>query len=183
MATLQEAFPDIKVADTKGRVTLGARFAGKRFSIREEADGTAILTPVVVLPESESLLTQRSLAQKLAFLEKLKDNWDGHGSLAPSPEIIVHAREALALLQAGALARGVAWVEPHMSCNERGQVTLEWWKENRTLTLYVRSGNELDYLKAWGSDIASEMQEGGIEGLGDFIALSQWLYGVSDSHE
>ncbi len=177
MAILQEAPSDIKIADTKGRVTLGARFAGKRFSIREEADGTAILTPVVILPESESLITQSSLAQKLTFLEELADNWDGYGSPAPTAEVIIYAREALAMLHAGALARGIVWTEPHISCNERGQVTLEWWKGSRTLTLYVRSGNELDYLKAWGSNIENDMEDGPVGGIADFIALSRWLNG------
>ena len=107
--------------------------------------------------------------------EELADNWDGYGSPAPTTEVIVYAREALAMLHAGALAQSTAWTEPHISCNERGHVTLEWWKGSQTLTLYVRSANKLDYLKAWGSNIDSEMKNGSVEGIADFIALSRWL--------
>ena len=107
--------------------------------------------------------------------QELADNWDGYGSPAPTTEVIVYAREALAMLHAGALAQNTTWTEPHISCNERGQVTLEWWKGSQTLTLYVRSGNKLDYLKAWGCNIESEMENGSVEGIADFIALSRWL--------
>src|SRR5207247_426169 len=37
-------------------ITLGSKYAGRRFAIREEADGTAILTPVLVVRESERAL-------------------------------------------------------------------------------------------------------------------------------
>lgn len=85
------------------------------------------------------------------------------------------AREALALLHAGALARGLRWQEPHVGVNERGQVTLEWWKDTRSLTVYIRSEDRVDYLKAWGTDIEAEMEDGELNRLADFAALSRWL--------
>ena len=114
--------------------------------------------------------------ESFAGLEKLQDNWDEHGSPAPLPTILAYAREVMALLHAGALARGVAWIEPHISSNERGQITLEWWRNERTLTLFVRSAEQVDYLKAWGSNIESEMEDGEVSRLADFAALSRWLY-------
>lgn len=184
-AMLKEArdtFEDVRTADGKGRVALGARFAGRRFAVREQPDGGALLTPVVVTAESERPLTTRRLREAFAALEGLPENWDGHGSAAPAPETVAAAREALALLHAGALARGVPWREPHVSADERGQVTLEWWAGSgagtRTLTVFVRPGGRVDYLKAWGHDIESEMADGELSRLSDFAALSHWLYGA-----
>ena len=68
------------------------------------------------------------------------------------------------------------WAEPHIGSNERGQVTLEWWQDTRTLTLFVRSEEQVDYLKAWGSHIENEMEDGEVSRLADFAALSRWLY-------
>lgn len=167
---------EIKIADQKGRITLGSRYAGKRFAVHEEADGTAILTPVLIVPEKDNPLTSRRLAECFASLETLTDNWDGRGSPAPSAKLIAAAQETLALLQAGALARGLAWTDPHIGSNERGHILLEWWKANRALTVFVRSEDQLDYLKSWGTNVINEMEDGEISRLADFAALSRWLY-------
>lgn len=171
-----DTLEDIRIADQKGRIVLGARFAGRRFAVEERPDGTAVLTPVVITPENQRPLTHYRLAESFAGVQGLKDNWDGRGSLAPSPETLAYAHEALALLQASALARGLAWTEPHIGCNERGQVTLEWWRDKKTLTVFVRSKSEMDYLKSWGADIVSEMEDGELTRIADFVALSHWLY-------
>ena len=166
----------LKVADQKGRITLGSKYAGKHFAVREGEDGTATLIPVLIVPEREQPLTSERLHRPFASLETLQDNWDGHGSPAPSKALLAEAREALALLHAGAMARGVRWEEPHVGVNERGQVTLEWWKGERSLTVFVRAEDRMDYLKAWGKDIEAEMEDGELSRLSDFAALSRWLY-------
>lgn len=173
---LEDTLVELKVSDQKGRITLGRKYAGKRFVLREEADGTAILTPVVVVPEKETPLTSRRLTESFATLEALEDNWDGQDSQAPAPALVAYAREVLALLHASALARGVRWIDPHIGCNEQGQISMEWWHDQRNLTLFIRSENRIDYLKSWGSHIVNEMEDGEVSRIADFIALSRWLY-------
>ena len=176
MTLLHDTLQSFKVADRKGRITLGSKYAGKHYSIREEADGSAVLTPVLIVPEKDAPLTTRQLTESFRALESLKDNWDGRGSPAPSPALIASAKESVALLHAGVLVRGIGWTEPHLGANERGQITLEWWQGVRTLTLFVRSEDQVDYLKAWGSDIEKEMEDGEIRRFADFATLSRWLY-------
>lgn len=175
MESLQDTGNDLKVADRKGRITLGSRYAGKHFSVREQSDGTALLVPVLIVPERDRPLTSHGLFQSFEWLEKLAPDWDGYGSLPPTPSMISAAREVLALFQASALARGMSWVHPHVGCNERGEITLEWWIDTRTLTVYVRSDERIDYLMSWGSNIETEMEEGEISRIADFVALSYWL--------
>jgi hypothetical protein len=172
-----DSFADLKLADSKGRVLLGRRYAGKRFAMREEQDGTAVLTPVTVIAgsETEGIITARRLADRFAALERLGDNWDGRGSPAPTPEIVLYSREIVGLLQASALSRNLPWFEPHIGSNERGQISLEWWNGNRSLTLIVRSTEQIDYLKTWGSHILNEMEDGEVSRIVDFISLSHWL--------
>ena len=166
----------LKVADQKGRITLGNKYAGKHFVVREETDGTSTLIPILVVPEREQPLTSRLLTDTFIALENLSDNWDGNGSPAPSKALLAEGREALALMHAGALARGLRWEEPHVGVNERGQITLEWWKETRSLTIFIRAEDHIEYLKAWGKDIEAEMEDGELNRLADFVALSRWLY-------
>ena len=66
----QDFFAELKVADQKGRILLGSHYAGKRFAIHEEADGTAVLTPVVIVAGSEAdgVITARRLADRFAVL-------------------------------------------------------------------------------------------------------------------
>ena len=106
MKLAQDVLEDIKVADQKGRVLLGSRYAGKRFAVREEPDGSALLTPVLIVPEKDQPLTYQRLAASFAALEGLRDDWDGHGSPAPAPPLLAYAREVVALLHAGAHWRG-----------------------------------------------------------------------------
>lgn len=105
-------------------------------------------------------------------LATLEENWDGRGSPAPSPALIAYAREVLTWLQAG----GLRWTSPHIGVNERGQIVLEWWQEGRSLTVFIRSEDQVDYLKAWGSNIVNEMEDGTVSRIADFVSLSRWLY-------
>jgi len=165
----------LKVADQKGRITLGSRYAGKHFVVREETDGTSTLIPILVVPEREQPLTSRLLTEMFTALANLGENWDGNGSPAPSKALLAEAREALALMHAGALARGLRWEEPHLGVNERGQITMDWWKGTRSLTIFIRSEDRIEYLRAWGKDIETEMEDGELNRLADFVALSRWL--------
>ena len=166
----------LKVADQKGRIALGSRYAGKRFMVQEEEDGTATLIPVLVVPERDQPLTPGGLAATFHWLKTLQDNWDGNGSSAPAETLIAEAREAVALLHAGVIARGLRWETPHIGVNEKGEITLEWWQEERSLTVFVRADTQVDYLKAWGKNINTEMESGALLRLADFVALSRWLY-------
>src|SRR5258706_6205112 len=109
-------------------------------------------------------------------LEALENNWEGRGSPAPSSSLLSSAREVLAILQAGALARGYPWENPHIGSNEHGHITLEWWHGSRTLTVFIRTEERVDYLKSWGSNIESEMEDGELSRINDFAAISRWPY-------
>ncbi len=166
---------EFRVADQKGRIALGSRFSGKRFALIEEADETVRLVPILVIPEQDHPLTSRRLAATFDELALLTDNWDGRGSPAPSVEILASAREVLGVLHAVAMARGIRWTCPHVGSNERGEIILEWWQGPRSLTVFVRAECRIDYLKSWGSDINSEMEDGELARMSDFGTLWAWL--------
>ena len=74
MKLAQDSLEGLKVADQKGRITLGSRYAGKHFAVWEGDDGTATLVPVLIIPEREKPITMGRLAEAFTALETLHDN-------------------------------------------------------------------------------------------------------------
>ena len=70
-----------KVVDSKGRVALGAEFAGKTVIIERER-GQIIIKPAVVLPENEAWLFKNAQA-KQAVLSGIEEARQGKFSKSP----------------------------------------------------------------------------------------------------
>lgn len=147
-----------------------------RGAMSETQDNYNVLTRPAVLSEHDRICTVYNVSELFAPIEKLRDNWDGYGSLAPSERVLRHAKEVVALLQETILNSGVQWVDPHISANENGHVTLEWWNNEKSLTLFIRSEKQIEYLKAWGMDITFDMQDGEVSPITSFIGHFHWLY-------
>lgn len=61
---------------------------------------------------------------------------------------------------------------PHISQDEKGFTTLEWWNKDRKITMYPQEGL---LLKVWGPNMETEMEEVRIR---DTIAVREafkWL--------
>jgi len=179
--TITEQTLEIKNVDSKGRISLGSSHAGKRYAVSAHPDGTTVLTPVIVLPESTAHITQDKIGALLAPIEQLEVNWDGNGSPAPKPETLQYAREFLGMLTGAAVAGGLPFNNPLVSVDHRGYITLEWWDKSRSLTVYIADDNAIEYLKAWGADITSDMEDGSVTLLTDVISLLKWLHAVDKS--
>jgi hypothetical protein len=53
---------------------------------------------------------------------------------------------------------------------------IEWWNKNKNLAFYINQSS-IDYIKVWGSDIDSEMEDGLINSVhdGSIAKLWQWI--------
>lgn len=121
-----------------------------------------------------SLISQK----KLRSLRALGANWDGFGSAAPKEQAIDEAVSWIPQLYDHVLNTRLAWQDPHISANEEGDVVLEWWHNTHKLTLYLAgSGSKAEYIKVWGMDIFSEMEDGAIASPSEFEPLWAWLMG------
>jgi hypothetical protein len=179
--TITEQTLEIKNVDSKGRLSLGSSHAGKRYAVSEQPDGSTLLTPVIVMLETTSHITQDRISALFAPIENLKTNWDGNGSLAPKPAMLQYARDFLGMLIGAAVAGGHPFTNPLVSVDHRGYITLEWWDKSRSLTVYIADDNAIEYLKAWGTDITSDMEDGSVTLLTDVISLLKWLYAVDEN--
>ncbi len=53
-----------RVADSKGRISLGDKFSGKQFIVEEKANGEILLKPAVTVPIQEEWLWKNMDAMK-----------------------------------------------------------------------------------------------------------------------
>jgi hypothetical protein len=54
-------------------------------------------------------------------------------------------------------------------------VVLEWWNKSKKLTFYINQSS-LDYIKVWGSDIDTEMEDGSINSMHDYSIRRLWQW-------
>lgn len=51
------------------------------------------------------------------------------------------------------------WDEPLGNISIDQEIVLEWWHENKKITIYVGS-HTIDFIKVWGADMDNEMEDG-----------------------
>lgn len=65
----------------------------------------------------------------------------------------------LAQMRAVVEASGQTWVKPHV-CETEDETCLEWWHRKRKLTVYLCSPAYGEYIKVWGPNMDTEMEDG-----------------------
>lgn len=117
---------------------------------------------------------QRSQA-KLRNLHDLPEDWDGAGSAAPNADAIANAAARLPELYRIGAAHA-QWREPHISANEDGEVSFEWWCGPRKITMYFGSST-IELIRVWGENIQDEMSHVQVDpDLDEFAQAWPWLY-------
>lgn len=101
------------------------------------------------------------------------EEWDGY-QMAPSRESVMNAFGWIKRLYGDLLATGERWLGPLVGADAHGNVVFEWWEDHKKLTVYVRP-ETVEYIKVWGPDIFSDMEDGEVERAEDHQALWHWL--------
>lgn len=55
-------------------------------------------------------------------------------------------------------------------------IEISWWRADKSLIFTIEEDAPISYLKAWGPNIHTEMEEGENPSEAQLIALWQWLY-------
>jgi hypothetical protein len=66
------------------------------------------------------------------------------------------------------------WGLPLINVGFDSEVILEWWHKDRKLDFDILSSN-IDYMKVWGADIDSEMEDGSIT-INESVLTSLWKW-------
>lgn len=72
-----------------------------------------------------------------------------------------------------------SWERPGVSANSRREVTAEWYGDPRHVTLWF-DDEGAHYLKSWGKNILTEMEDGELTKDG-LVALLRWLRGDDEN--
>ncbi len=72
------------------------------------------------------------------------------------------------------VVRGLVFHAPHVTVSPEDEIVLEWWSDDRKLTLYVTSAR-VDYVRVWGHNIVNDMEDGSVVKGADAVRLWRWL--------
>lgn len=113
--------------------------------------------------------TERNVCRLLAR----PAGWNGPDS--PKPELASIEEAYSWILDLYRNIRAELWIRPRVSSDEYGDVTFEWWKDQKKLTVYV-SSDAVEYVTVQKVDSTSlEMDDGSIETSKKSNALWHWL--------
>lgn len=117
---------------------------------------------------------RREILNRFDVLAQREDNWDGHESKKPTELTLNHAKHLTeAWLDAITSSAGHSWLTPFISIDEGGNITVEWYKEERELHIQIGE-NEAEYIQAWGTNIDTEMHVDFLS-RDDYLTLWEWL--------
>lgn len=116
---------------------------------------------------------------KLDSISNRGYNWDDNMSEAINMESLSYARTIIPEILESVINRYI-WVEPYISSDEEGDITVRWSINSKRLYIVISEG-EISYLKVFGKDLNPEMTEGRIVRNGyievkdEYNKLWEWL--------
>ncbi len=113
---------------------------------------------------------------KIYNLLTLPDGWNGYDGCAPQSAAVEYAHHWMSLLYLEVTSSGQKWLDPNVTASGEGEVVFEWWQGSKKLTIYI--GNQsAEYVKVWGPDINTDMEDGLADSLDMRGLLWKWLIG------
>ena len=109
--------------------------------------------------EQKIFVFSEDFINKIHSLYSRQENWDGNGSEKPKSESIEHAKKWGAQICAWIINNDYEWRIPFISSDEQGDVVLEWWYQDRNLTLDI-SGNEVAFSEVRQADSSPHITNG-----------------------
>ncbi|GAC1502261.1 MAG: hypothetical protein NVS4B12_16070 [Ktedonobacteraceae bacterium] len=102
------------------------------------------------------------------------EGWNGYDACAPKYEAVQYADHWIELFYQEVIGSGQSWIEPNVTASAEGEVVFEWRRGIKSLTVFI--GNEIaEYVKDWGTDINTEMEDGYVNSPSIRHALWKWL--------
>jgi len=115
----------------------------------------------------------RTLAE-LYNLSTWPEGWNGYDARAPELEAIQYAAWWINVFYGEVADLHLDWSEPNVTASAEGEVAFEWRHGTKNLTIYI--GNQsTEYLKDWGADINTEMEDGYADSPNIRRSLWKWL--------
>ena len=114
------------------------------------------------------------ILDQFTVLAQREDNWDGYGSKKPTQLTLYHAKHFLVEdLFDSIISAGYSWLTPFISSDEDGNVTAEWYEDERQLHIQIGE-NKVEYIQVWGTNIDTEMHVDFLD-RDNYQTLWKWL--------
>lgn len=146
---------------------------GTRFPIAGETNTATSAEGFLAWHERYSPIRAKSL-RDLDKLLSWGENWNGYNASAPNPDAVRKGRFWLNELFYDALLNLWPWIAPNVTAGANGEVIFEWWKGQKSLTIFVEP-DSVEYIKASGSGFDPEMFDGDASPSDARSALWAWL--------
>ncbi len=114
------------------------------------------------------------ISERFKVLEQRENNWDGYESKKPSQLTLEHAKHLMKEYLDAIVSAGYSWHTPFISCDEDGNVTIEWSGDKRRLHIQIGE-KQAEYIQVWGTNIDTEMHVDFLKPA-DYIILWKWLF-------
>lgn len=111
-------------------------------------------------------------AREIADLITWPEGWDDYDAPRPSPTSIRRALSWSEELYRDLDAR--LWIKPHISADDGGEVSFEWWKGRKKLSVYV-SPKAIEYVRVEKTGSSPKIEDGPIETTQKRRELWNWL--------
>lgn len=102
-----------------------------------------LATPEAIPTYYENLMEEKRKGELCDFIYSIEslrswtENWDGHGSAKPKSKSIDNALKWGKYIYSLIAETNGDWRRPFISADEEGDVVLEWWYQDRKLTLDI----------------------------------------------
>jgi hypothetical protein len=97
--------------------------------------------------------------RKLDDLLTWPEGWNGYDALTPNYADVQYAKHWIELFYREVITSGQLWIDPNVTASADGEVVFEWWYGTKGLTIYI-DNLVAAYLKDWGANINTEMEDG-----------------------
>ena len=113
------------------------------------------------------------IKKQLNIISQREDNWDGCESKKPTESAIDHAKHTMEELLYSIVWAGNVWLTPRISTDEDGNITAQWYKEERQLHIQIAS-NSVEYIQVWGPNIDTQMHVDFLN-QDNYLTVWEWL--------
>jgi hypothetical protein len=102
------------------------------------------------------------------------DGWNGYDAYAPKYAAVQYACYWIGMFYLEIVDSHLSWFEPNVTASAEGEVLLEWRQGPKSLAIYV-GDQSTEYVKDWGADLNTEMEDGSADSPSMHRALWKWL--------
>ena len=113
------------------------------------------------------------ISHRLRLISERKDDWNDKGSKAPDTDALLRAKDVLVEVYDLVKSNKLLWLNPFISSDEDGLITVVWHGDGHTLHLTI-SPDEVEYVKVW-RDKPNTYLEAGEFNNSNRLSLWDWL--------